>query len=102
MTKKIKDDGWWIRDSIFGWIVSGPVYSSDSKNVLFHMTKSSKCESEKNLLKFWEIEIVPESSHSTSDNRRCEEHFDSTTRRNKDRCFVLEMPLKGESNKLSL
>ena len=84
LDNKIKDNDFCIRDSIFSWVVSGPVYSSGSSKVVFHMTTTSICESEKLLLKFWKIESVPETRHLTSVERRCEEHFDSTTRRNED------------------
>ena len=82
LDNKIKDNGLCIRDSLFGWVVSGPDYSSGSNKIVSHMTTTSTCESEKLLLKFWEIESVPETRHLTLDERRCEEHFDSTTRRN--------------------
>ena len=92
LDNKIKDNGLCIRDSIFGCVVSGPVYSSGSNKVVSHMTTTSTCESEKLHLKFWEIESVPETRHLTLDERHREEHFDSTTRRNKDGRFVVQMP----------
>ena len=92
-----------IRNSIFGWDVSGPVYSCGSNNVVSHITTTPNCDSEKFLLIFWEILIVPETSHSTLDERRCEEHFDSTTRRrNEDGRFVLQMPLEDEPHNVGL
>ena len=78
-----------IRDSIFGWVVLGPVYSSGSDKVVSHMTTTSTCESENFLLKFWEIESVPKTRLLTLYERRFEEHFDITTRRNEDVSFAL-------------
>ena len=60
------------------------------------------CDSDQLLLKFWEIESVPENRHLTLDERRCEEHFDSTTKRNEDGRFVVQMPFKDGSHNLGL
>ena len=43
---KIRDNGLRIRDSVFGWVVCGPVYSSDSDNVMSHMTTTPNCDSD--------------------------------------------------------
>ena len=102
LDNKIKDNGLCIRDSVFGWVVSGPVYSSGSNNVVSHMTTTPNCDSGQLLLKFWEIESVPEFRHLTLDERRCEEHFDSTTKGNEDRRFVVQMPFKDGPHILGL
>ena len=49
-----------------------------------------------------EIERVPESRHITLDERRSEEHFDSTNRRNEDGRFVVQMPFKYAPHNLGL
>ena len=54
---KIKDKGLCIRDFVFGRVVSGPVYSSGGNNVVSYMTTTPNCDSDKPLLKIWEIEI---------------------------------------------
>ena len=98
LDNKIKDNGLCIWDSVFGWVVSGPVYSSGSNNVVSHMTTTPNCDSDQLLLKFWEIEGVPE----TLDERRCEEHFNSTTKLNEDGRFVVQMPFKDGPHNLGL
>ena len=45
LDNKVRDSGLCIRDSIFGWVVSGPVYSSVS-----HMTTTLNCDYDKS---FW-------------------------------------------------
>ena len=102
LDNRIKDNGLCIRDSVFGWVVSGPVYLSGSKNVVSHMTTTPNCDSDQLLLKFWEIESVPETRHLTLDERRCEEHFDSTPKRNEDGRFVVQMPFKDGPHNLGL
>ena len=88
LDNKIKDNSLCIRYSVFGWVVSCPVHSSGSNDVVSHMTTTPQCDSDQLLLKFWELESVPETRHLTLDERRCEEHFDSTTKRNEDGRFV--------------
>ena len=66
------------------------------------MTTTPNCDSDQLLLKFWEIESVPEFRHLTLDERRCEEHFDTTTKRNEDGRFVVQMPFKDGPHNLGL
>ena len=84
------------------WVVSGPVYSSGSNNVVARMTTTPNCDSDQHLLKFWEIESVSETRHLTLDERRCEGHFDSSTKRNEDGRFVVQMPFKDGPHNLGL
>ena len=46
--------------------------------------------------------MTPTHMHLTLDKIRCEEHFESTTRRNEDRCFVVQMPFKDRPHNLGL
>ena len=70
LDNKMKDNGFGIRDSIFGWVVSGSVYSTGSNNVVSHMTTTPNCDSDKLLLKFWETKNVPETKHFLLDECR--------------------------------
>ena len=83
-------------------VVSGPVYSSGSNNVVSHMTTTPNYDSDQLLLKVWEIESVPETRHLPLDERRCEKHFDSTTKCREDGCFVVQMPFKDGPHSLGL
>ena len=102
LDNKIKDNGLCIRDSVYGWVVSGPVFSPDSTKVVSHITTTPNCDSDQFLSKFWELESVHEIRHLTLDERRCEEHFDSTTKCNKDGCFVVQIPFKDGPHNLGL
>ena len=46
------------------------------------------------ITQFWEFENVPGEKHLTKSERECVEHFDRTTKRNDDRRFIVEMPMK--------
>ena len=45
---------------------------------------------------------VPETRQLTLDESQCEEHFDSTTRRDEDSGFVIQMPSKDGPHNLAL
>ena len=66
------------------------------------MTTTPNCDPDKPLLKFWEIESVSETRHLTLDERRCEKHFDSTTKRNEDGRFVVQTPFNDGPHNLGL
>ena len=102
LDNKIKDNCLCFRESVFGWVVSGPVYLSGSNNVVSHMTTTRNFDSYQLLLKFWEKESVPETRHLTMDERRCKKHFDSTRKRNEDGRFVVQMPFKDGPHNLGL
>ena len=87
---KFKEKGLHIRNSIFGWIVSGPVQQSNESNTnnMVHVNKVD-------ITQFWELENVPEEKHLTKSERECVEHFDRTTKRNNDGRFIVEMPMKS-------
>ena len=55
------------------------------------MTKTPNCDSVKLLSESWKIKSVPEAKHLTLDERHCEEHFDSSTRRNEGSRFVVQI-----------
>ena len=94
LENKIKDNGLCIRNPMFGWVLSGPVFSSGCNNVVSHMTTTLDCDSEKTSFEILENTKVLENKHLTLDERHCEEHFDSTTRRNEDGRFVVQRPFK--------
>ena len=62
LDNRIKDNGVVIRESLFGWIVSGPVQKSESENSFPILTNTSLIASssctEDLISKFWELESV--------------------------------------------
>ena len=100
LENKIKDNGLYLRDSILGWVVSGPVATSDAHCITTHLAISSEADTDQLLSKFWELESFPEQKHLTVEERKCEEHYKATTQRNIEGRFVVQMPFKEESQKL--
>ena len=100
LENKIKDNGLYLRDSILGWVVSGPVATSDAHCITTHLAISSEADTDQLLSKFWELESFPEQKHLTVEERKCEEHYKATTQRNTEGRFVVQMPIKEESQRL--
>ena len=101
MENKIKDNGLSVRDSIFGWVVSGPVkQTSESTLTSHHASIGPSSDNDQSLTRFWELENVPEKRHLSSEEKQCEQHFDSTTTRKEDGRFIVEMPFKEDCSQL--
>ena len=86
------------RLSVFGWLVIGRenVQTSNSSSLQTYFVSSF----EDSLQRFWEIEEVPATKHLTNEERRCEEHFKSTTRRSPEGRFIVKLPFKNETGEL--
>ena len=77
------------RLSVYGWLVIGRenVQTSNSSSLQTCFVSSF----EDNLQRFWEIEEVPATKHLTDEERRCEEHLNSTTRRRPEGSFIVKL-----------
>ena len=86
------------RLSVFGWLVIGRknMQTSNSSNLQTCFVSSF----EDNLQRFWEIEEVPATKHLTDEERRCEENFNPTTRRNPEGRFIVKLPFKKDIGEL--
>lgn len=93
--------------SKLGWILAGPMTSNDtSKNKSIrcnHITIHRNSDSisnetlNDNLMKFWEIEQIPQlASQQTDEEILCEAHFAQHTYRNKEGRFCVKLPLLTE------
>ncbi|CAD7001676.1 unnamed protein product [Ceratitis capitata] len=82
------------QNTIFGWILSGPVaeeISSFSTQVI-----ETPSESLGELLrKFWEQEEVPPAPTYTDDDEYCEALYKQTTHRREDGRYVVKLPFKS-------
>ena len=56
LENKIKDNGLYLRDFILGWVVSGPVATSDAHCITTYLAISSEADTDQLLSKFREIE----------------------------------------------
>lgn len=84
------------QETIFGWIVTGPTNSRRSIR-LSHFTKVSIDEQ---LAKFWELEEVSHKPILSEDDKLCEEIFRSTTVRNSEGRYIVNLPFKSDSSAL--
>ncbi|XP_037293857.1 uncharacterized protein LOC115451461 isoform X1 [Manduca sexta] len=83
-----------LYETKLGWIVSGYVarpISSTTFKCNFSYTELSH-----DLTKFWEIDSVSTKHSLSTEERLCEQSFNSNTYRDDDGCFVVTMPLKND------
>ncbi|KAJ8916314.1 hypothetical protein NQ315_005009 [Exocentrus adspersus] len=79
-----------LQNSQFGWLVSGAVAGYTPK---IHCKFSQSCDIDTQLQKFWEIEQVNEVSSLSSDDEKCETHYQNTVTRNPCGRFVVKIPM---------
>lgn len=86
------------QNSIFGWIISGPMPTRSSADSLalsmHHCTVHENLDAQ--LKKFWEIEELPQQTHLTPEEIRCENHFMSTHFRTPGGRYVVRLPFKTD------
>ncbi|XP_076301647.1 uncharacterized protein LOC143219631 [Lasioglossum baleicum] len=97
------------QQSIFGWVISGPIPSrsddlNPSHSLLSHNV-TIRCTSpdtpidtlEAELRRFWEVECIPRATpRLTASERQCEEHFRDTHSRTSDGRFQVRLPFKQD------
>ena len=87
-----------LRDSNFGWVVIGPISSSNTPSntlQIFHVESNPS-----HLEKFWQLEDVPQHYTKTKEEVLCEDHFTQTTRRDEHGRFIVKLPFKENNSKL--
>jgi len=85
------------QNSIFGWILSGQVYSVAKLEKHIHVHHATTLDEVNILLKrFWELDSIPTSSAFSAEEQRCEDHFSRThSRLNSDR-YMVRIPFKSD------
>lgn len=86
-----------LQKSKFGWIVSGAIQSSLTRNVQCNL---SHIEIDKKLTRFWETEEISHYKPLSSEEAVCESLFVKSLTRNEVRRFVVTIPLKQTPAKL--
>lgn len=85
------------QETIFGWILSGPVKSPSNSTVISAFTTrisvSQNQKLENLLTRFWEVEDLPSKMVKKSDSD-CECNFVRTTTRNNEGRYVVTLPFK--------
>lgn len=104
--------------SLLGWLLSGPV-STPAKSITsnsvaiqgtedlnFHDLTALHCAEEAKLLDlvqdFWRQEELPAEKFYTPDEKKCEEHFTQTHRRDASGRYVVRLPFKNPVQDLEL
>ncbi|XP_053956260.1 uncharacterized protein LOC128861907 [Anastrepha ludens] len=92
--------------TVFGWTLFGSVNGSESD---MPRLQSLHCDVhlDRALNKLWELEEAPQKTYLTHEERYCEDHFETTHRREPNGRFVVELPLKpdvalGESRNFAI
>ncbi|XP_071580176.1 uncharacterized protein [Temnothorax nylanderi] len=85
------------QNSIFGWFLSGPMpmpsQSRPARIQTHHCTVLSEISDQ--LKRFWEIEELPQQTHLSPEEIRCEEHFVSTHSRAPNGQYIVRLPFKS-------
>ncbi|XP_011871509.1 PREDICTED: uncharacterized protein LOC105564012, partial [Vollenhovia emeryi] len=96
------------QESIFGWVISGPVScpelssqtKSDEKSAgricaqITSLHCSHDLSLDRELRQFWEVEEVPQHTAYGPEEERCEDHFRSTHSRLSDGRYVVRLPFR--------
>ncbi|XP_037825926.1 uncharacterized protein LOC119613923 [Lucilia sericata] len=85
--------------TVFGWVLTGPIDISPKNSISVFTTFISYAEEEnlnENLLKFWELEEPPKRKNLSPSDRRCEEIYRNTTKRNSKGRYIVSLPFKPE------
>ena len=84
--------------SMFSWVVIGREQTDKTyTNDLQTFFASSEPE---NFQRFLEIEEVPTAQLWTTEEKRCDDHFNATTRRSPEGRFIVKTPFKNETKSL--
>ncbi|XP_075162761.1 uncharacterized protein LOC142235393 [Haematobia irritans] len=83
------------QNTIFGWVLSGPLDSECSSFTTVVSFCNEICMNLQ-LEKFWKLEELPKVSAVTAEEEYCEELFKRTTTRSLDGRFVVSLPFKPQ------
>ncbi|XP_062704207.1 uncharacterized protein LOC134286589 [Aedes albopictus] len=98
---KLSEDLPTLRDSQFGWLVGGKYASAFCGTIVNSNVASPSSDSLNELMqKFWEVESVSSEKCVMTEAEQCEQHFQSTVRRNEDGRYVVQFPLRESISQL--
>ncbi|XP_055714801.1 uncharacterized protein LOC129808920 [Phlebotomus papatasi] len=91
-----------LKQSVFGWLVVGPCniesHSNSPRNLMCHVSTLSSIESA--IKKFWEIEEIDRPKDQVAEYKEVEDQFASTTTRNAEGRYIVELPFNEKVNEL--
>lgn len=88
-----------LRKTHFGWIIAGTVASSQTPKHITCNLITNECL-EKRLSLFWEQEECAYTRTLTLDEMECENHFNSTFKRNEEGRFIVKLPFNRSTDQL--
>ncbi|XP_023246986.1 uncharacterized protein LOC106638279 [Copidosoma floridanum] len=84
--------------TVFGWILTGPVDINSESHSTVHAHPIRVDESLDTLIvKFWEIEEVPDTKVLSRDDEYCNEFFQRTTKRDQSGRFIVRLPFRSNA-----
>ncbi|GFY37095.1 integrase catalytic domain-containing protein [Trichonephila inaurata madagascariensis] len=92
--RKVISDHLTLINSVFGFIVSGSINTTNHKNSCFLISESESIDN--CIKKFWEIEEIILDKPLSKEEEFCEMHFRNTHRRDCTRRFIVYMPVQDE------
>lgn len=80
-------------NSVFGWLLLGNV-GCDSDNISSFFVSFEEDLLHQEVQKFWELENIPESPHSSPEDNLCEQFYTKTVSRDTTGRYVVALPFK--------
>lgn len=82
-----------VTNTVFGWVLSGKIRNKSKVQPI----QTLHFNIDQTLRKFWEIEEVDVPKHITEDEQKCENHFNSSFKRNEDGRYTLRVPFNNNT-----
>lgn len=92
-----------LQETLLGWIVTGSlnVSSNLKTNRICNFTTEISNEAlNENLIKFWQLEEVPQKRYLSPEEQQCENYFSKTTTRDINGRFIVRLPFAKIINDL--
>ncbi|XP_055715021.1 uncharacterized protein LOC129809234 [Phlebotomus papatasi] len=91
-----------LKDSVFGWLLVGPLSQEPSTSSGFHAqcNLSTLASLDASLRMFWEIEEIPQAKNSVDEHNEVEQLYRSSTSRNENGRYVVRLPLNDRIGEL--
>ena len=84
------------QETVFGWILSGPIPSSTISSFSTSIVLSEEDRLDKAISRFWEVEELPQKRFLSADDQFCEDLFVKTTKRSSDGRYIVSLPFKED------
>ncbi|XP_075150731.1 uncharacterized protein LOC142224833 [Haematobia irritans] len=88
------------QNSIFGWLVTGPISTSQIQKFTTTIALDEEESLDRTLLRFWELEETPRKRILSPSDKFYDENYVRTTRRDSEGRYIVTLPLKEEFGSL--